>query len=620
MAVQKHIIKKQVLEVDLPSADNAWLIQNRVCDLYKQELVPVLENVFDELCPMGETISIDKLEIDLGSLTIESLEEEIRKKLRIYLRDKFTPAVLRAKSEAAAIYGKNGIMGISTSISGPDEEIKVNVKPRFVTAAALVIHFLRTGTLPWWYDRETYGTPVAALQELTKGTSPYFTEQLKEFTRLDFVRARLMYSLRDEELQELLLLFAESTSRELVQGFFEAAKKSDRLSSSNMPAASFRKLVWNSAMRYIITGESEAPAELLVFMLPFLIKNEGAEQVLSAETVRMFSGLFTELRSHVMERVRVSGPLNAKELIHTLEKEQLQEKADGQKNRPGLVKEKEQKNEQENNEGQEKGPDRSALTDLLQEIKKQTDEQPGEQIDTAGKTRIEKKKKEEEKERSKERARQSLKKKRKLAERKVEGNDTQIENENSEAEEFPAAEDKKKILPGIDPEDLADFYIGNSGLVLLWPFLNTFFTELGLVKEKKFIDEAAAHHAVHLLQHLAFADETEYDEADLVLNKIVCGLDITEPIDMHFIISEAEKTECENLLNSVIENWKAIGKISLNGFRTTFLQKEGAFKKAEKGWNLFIERKTVDMLLDRLPWGFGIVKLPWSKEIVYTEW
>jgi hypothetical protein len=35
---------------------------------------------------------------------------------------------------------------------------------------------------------------------------------------------------------------------------------------------------------------------------------------------------------------------------------------------------------------------------------------------------------------------------------------------------------------------------------------------------------------------------------------------------------------------------------------------------------LQVEQKAVDVLLNTLPWGIGVIKLPWMKEILHTEW
>jgi hypothetical protein len=183
---------------------------------------------------------------------------------------------------------------------------------------------------------------------------------------------------------------------------------------------------------------------------------------------------------------------------------------------------------------------------------------------------------------------------------------TKSSNSNESAEIYPQ--------PEIDSE-----HINNAGLVLLWPFLVMFFERLNLVKDKKFINDEAKFRAIHLLQYLA-TEQEETPENDLLFNKILCGTDIYEPIPLGFKITENEIEECNALLQSVIDNWTALKNTSIHTLRTTFLQKEGILSKQTNGWKLYIERTTIDVLLDRLPWGISMILLPWSNKMIYVEW
>jgi len=82
---------------------------------------------------------------------------------------------------------------------------------------------------------------------------------------------------------------------------------------------------------------------------------------------------------------------------------------------------------------------------------------------------------------------------------------------------------------GITPDELwLDGHLAvlvkpDAGLIILWPFLPRFFRSLGLLEDKQFVDEAAAHRAAGLLQYLADG-QPEAPEYLLIFNKILCGL------------------------------------------------------------------------------------------------
>ncbi len=178
-------------------------------------------------------------------------------------------------------------------------------------------------------------------------------------------------------------------------------------------------------------------------------------------------------------------------------------------------------------------------------------------------------------------------------------------------EPFPHA-----IAPFSNSEEI---YIDNAGLILLWPFLNRFFSQLRLVEQNCFVNDEAAERAALLLQYLVDAS-VDPPEHLLPLNKILCGIELLDPTDTHLDIIEAERSECENLLSAVIQNWSILKNTSIAGFRQAFLQRNGILKVCNGEWLLQVERETYDILLDRIPWSIRVVKLPWMDHILYIEW
>jgi hypothetical protein len=162
-------------------------------------------------------------------------------------------------------------------------------------------------------------------------------------------------------------------------------------------------------------------------------------------------------------------------------------------------------------------------------------------------------------------------------------------------------------------------YIRNAGLILLWPFLKNYFAALGLLAGEKFKSTEEQHKAALLLQY-ALDGKKKFAEHQLPLNKILCGLPVDEPLRTDLKISKKEIEETEELIESAIETWKAIGKVSVEGFRQSFLQREGRLQQTENGWNLKVERKTIDVLLDKIPWMISMVRLKWMKQMIYVDW
>ena len=50
------------------------------------------------------------------------------------------------------------------------------------------------------------------------------------------------------------------------------------------------------------------------------------------------------------------------------------------------------------------------------------------------------------------------------------------------------------------------------------------------------------------------------------------------------------------------------------------MQREGVLQMTEGGWQLRVERKTHDVLIDKIPWGMSAINTPWMEHVIYVEW
>jgi Contractile injection system tape measure protein len=179
--------------------------------------------------------------------------------------------------------------------------------------------------------------------------------------------------------------------------------------------------------------------------------------------------------------------------------------------------------------------------------------------------------------------------------------------------------------PAEDGEAAADaIYIDNAGLVLAAPFLPPLFQTLDMLRQGddgriRLRDAEAASRAVHLLQFLVDG-RTDAPEPLLVLNKILCGVPLGAPVLRAIEITESEREVCDKLLRSLLAGWTAIANTSVAGLRETFLQREGKLRRGDEGWTLRVQRKTVDVLVDDVPWSLSVVLHRWMAQPVHVRW
>ena len=170
-----------------------------------------------------------------------------------------------------------------------------------------------------------------------------------------------------------------------------------------------------------------------------------------------------------------------------------------------------------------------------------------------------------------------------------------------------------------DKEELKKYVVRHAGIIVLAPFLKPFFSELNLLDGSEWKNNDAQYKAIHLLKFLATGQQ-KVPEYNLTLEKLLCGLAIEFPIPLDVVLGENEIKEAEVLLASVIGHWQALKNTSINGFRETFLKRDGIITRTEKGWLLQVERKTLDVLLDSIPWGYSTISVTWNSSIIFTEW
>jgi hypothetical protein len=159
--------------------------------------------------------------------------------------------------------------------------------------------------------------------------------------------------------------------------------------------------------------------------------------------------------------------------------------------------------------------------------------------------------------------------------------------------------------------------------VLFNPYLPLFFERLGLLSAVDGVPRIAgleaASRAVHLLQYLV-DQRCDRAEPALALNKLLCGLAPADPVLPAIAPSEPALAVCAAVTRALIDNWTAIRNAAPEGVRETFLQRDGRLSRGVDRWELQVQRKTVDVLTDLIPWNRSVVYHRWMERAVYVTW
>lgn len=162
-------------------------------------------------------------------------------------------------------------------------------------------------------------------------------------------------------------------------------------------------------------------------------------------------------------------------------------------------------------------------------------------------------------------------------------------------------------------------YIANAGMILLWPFYELFFADMGYLDNGKWPSEEHQERAALMLQYLT-TGKVETEEHELLLNKVICDLPLDHPLPMELELTDREQEKAHLFLTSVIKHWGVLGDVVPAQLQHTYLIREGRLSQVADGWQLVVEQKAYDIMLDRLPWGIGTVMLPWLAGTIDVEW
>lgn len=504
-----HVIKRQVLEVEVASKEDADSAMEKFREDYYSLYLPTINQVLDELNP-DDSITIEELSLDLGEIYPDEPREAITQRIAVSLRASLGLAPRIDQSLPAA---KKKI------VTGNEKRLEI------------LEHFLQYGTLPWWASQKD--DVMAVTRVLIAEVPGELKVLLKENLARESTKKRMCTQFSEDLLGELAYLLNPSVRpgiKDLVADLASVMTKIFR--GANASAASARESAWGSALlaSAATTTEREFTRALLRELRKVISaydhKADPGGKITSSEG-ETTSSIQQELHEAIGSNDRKVNP--EERIIRVL-------------NKHGLVTERESMEDHQKEK----------------EIKHPEERQPE-----------------------------------------------------------PGDDHDAAALPGEDA--LIEWFIENSGLCILSPYLQLFFTRLGMVQKNRFIDREKQERAVHILQY-AVSGEEAAAENSLAFNKLLCGLDISEPIPRFISLTTEEKAECEALLTSIIKNWDALRSTSVDGLRHSFLLRKGILKQDELSWVLKAERKTYDMMMNKMPWSFSAIKLPWNDYAIQVQW
>ncbi|MBQ0727784.1 MAG: hypothetical protein KBT77_10605 [Thalassolituus oleivorans] len=161
--------------------------------------------------------------------------------------------------------------------------------------------------------------------------------------------------------------------------------------------------------------------------------------------------------------------------------------------------------------------------------------------------------------------------------------------------------------------------VSHAGIVLLQPFLERLFKNFNWLDAERKIRVESRSLAVYAL-HFAATGKECAPEPELLFYKAILGMPLALPMPSSMALDNTLKQEIEVLLQALINHWGALKNTSINGLRETFLQRRGSLREEADGFTLHVDHKTLDILLQSLPWSINVIAFAWLNKPIFVDW
>ena len=490
----QHVIKKQVIELQIDKSLDSFHIQQQVSNHYLQQIVPLLQIQFDTLTNEDEILILEKLEIDIGTVSAEEINN-------INIDNLFIKKIVR---QTIAQIIREKIVG---------ENITANTMP--ANSYRQWFYYMQKGYLQWSFIKPTAKWYTEVLQQLATDFNSVEGLRKEITTNKTFVK-RIVQEHTATFLSQLVSIITSKNQDNLFETINEISfvllKINNSTATLNKLNEPVENILWQNVLQLAVEGNSKTTHDISkeVFKNHIIVH----KYIIDDESIK-----------------KVNESTLLKPIIKQLQQEEIF----------------------------------TAKNIVKQQIKKEKEISLSE-------------------------------------------------------EEINIKKNKKEAAMQVNEQiDEEGIFTSLAGIVLLHPFLSSLFSGLHLLENKQFINLQTQEKAIIVLYYLA-TGHTAAAEHELVIPKILCGFGVQETVTKNTFLSDAEMEEADGLLNAVIAQWNILKNTSIVGLRESFLQRNGKVFTKNNDIHIQIEKSSIDILLDHLPWGLNIIKLPWVNNIIRTEW
>ena len=193
----KHVIGKFRVEATTTDENSSYATLENFVQIVKHQGVKGVGRAFDEIAMSNKGMYLEKVEIDLGTISIYSLESEIEFRLYEYLKQ-----YLQETQQRLERAQQQGVVDNSNEYFVEEG----------VATLQVVVHFLEKGYFPWNYASSNQRNLDLLIQDLVREQPLQLISKLGKIISARPVHERLTKSVSVSTFHQLLSLLAPEIS------------------------------------------------------------------------------------------------------------------------------------------------------------------------------------------------------------------------------------------------------------------------------------------------------------------------------------------------------------------------------------------------------------------------
>ncbi|KAF2338334.1 contractile injection system tape measure protein [Flavobacterium tistrianum] len=614
--LNKHIISKVFLEINTNSKEKGYYLKDNIDAFLQKEVFTLLENYFNEVDSKNPSCSIqlDKLNLDITinqNLDFENFKEQILKRITQEVEEVF-------EREEKNIEGYK-------LIKPQEKEIES------------FFHFLETGTNVWWatLDNDFKAFEDKTFSEILNNES--FSFKWKNAFQKPIVRTRFIKQFSDTQIINVIK-----------KGIFLKKNSADSRAKITCIESIQKHIETNFVKNQLIPNQRFLMWEIV--LLSLLEINSTNNSIVKQKLFRLILSVFEfhkkniflkhkelfikEIENQIKNQNELELLANFDAIVSIIEKKLNQVILKGKETNLNTASNDQVTIKTETELKNAREAEIQAKIENEAKVESETETKNAKKTENLTEAENDAKTESEKNQENNENLAQDqssilFKSKDTTI---IDGNKSSESLSNKSKEETPDTHERAidKKDPSLEKEKvknedrfdendiISESYVDNAGLVLIHPFLKSLFENCKLLNKDNTINDPEV--AAHLLHYAATGKEQDYENA-MVFEKFLCNIPIAEPIERNIVLSEEMKKEAFTMLQAVLSNWDIMKKSSAELLQNEFLQRPGKLDiNGDESPVITMERKTQDILLDKLNWNLSIIKLAWKKRIIYVNW